>query len=171
MVSEDGELIFKVMSYPFFWKLKAEELKFAAEILWPHAIGRLNEISKPIEGNSFSDKQNIEPDTFFVFLSLLGYSTEVLFKGIIIKNNPSFVSNGILSKKLKTHDLIKLSILANISLTHQEKIFCGQAYQAMMVESKYPIPNDFVETLYPPSIGGHCKEVFTGLYNRLYPTL
>lgn len=168
---KQDELAYKVKASPFFWRQKAEELKFAAEILRPHAEERLSKNIKSAEGNSELDVNSLEPDTFPIFLSLLGFSTEALFKGVIIRDNPTYVSNGKLSLKIKTHDLIKLSKLAKLSLFQHEKIFCKQAYKAMIIESRYPIPKDNSETDYSMEIGGHCKDVFTGLYNRLYPTL
>ena len=170
-IKKQDELVYKVKASPFFWRQKVEELKFAAEILWPHAEERLNKIIKSAEENSELDVNSLEPDTFSIFLSLLGSSTEALFKGLIIRDNPSYVSNGKLSSKLTTHDLIKLSKLAKLSLSQHEKIFCRQAYKAMIIKSRYPIPKDNIETDYSMEIGGHCKDVFTSLYNRLHTTL
>lgn len=172
MFKKQDQLVFKVMASPFFWRQKAEELKFASEIIWPHAEGRLNQITKYAEeGNMNFDINSLEPDTFSIFLSLLGFSTEALFKGVIIRDNPSYVSNGKLSSKLTTHDLVKLSKIAKITLSQHEEIFCGHAYKAMMIESRYPIPKDMNERENSMAIGGHCKDVFTGLYDRLHPTL
>ena len=171
MFMKQDELVYKVKASPFFWRQKAEELKFAAEILWPHAEERLNKTIESVEENSEFDINSLEPDTFYIFLSLLGFSTEGLFIGVITRDYPSYVSNGKLSSKLITHDLIELSMLAKLSLSPHEKIFCKQAYKAIMFESRYPIPKDNSETDYSMEIGGHCKDVFTSLYNRLYPTL
>lgn len=168
---KQNELVFKVIASPIFWRMKAEELKYASEILWPHAEERLKKVTKLSDSNSEFNANSLVPDVFFISLSLMGYSIEVLFKGIIIRDNPNYVSNGKLSSKLSTHDLIKLSKFAKLTLSQYESIFCRQAYHAMMVESRYPIPKEFCDTYYSPEIGGHCKEVFTGLYNRLYPTL
>ena len=171
MFKKQDELVYKVKASPFFWRQKAEELKFAAEILWPHAEERLNKTIESAEENSEFDVNSLEPDIFSIFLSLLGFSTEALFKGVIIRDNPFYVSNGKLCSKLTTHDLLKLAKRAKLSLSQHEKIFCKQAYKAMIIESRYPIPKDNSETDYSMEIGGHCKDVFTGLYKRLYPTL
>lgn len=42
MFNKQDELVYKVKASTFFWRQKAEELKFAAEILWPHAEERFN---------------------------------------------------------------------------------------------------------------------------------
>lgn len=68
--------------------------------------------------------------------------------------------NGILSSILKSHDLIKLSKSINILLTKNERIFCGQAYQTILVESKYPVPLTSEGIDYSPSIGGNCSDAF-----------
>lgn len=172
MFKKEDEIVFKVKASPFFWRQKAEELKFAAEVLWPQAENRLHILASiSVEDVPNFDIRTLEPDTFSIFLSLIGFSTEALFKGIIIRDNPTYISNGTLSSKLKSHDLIKLSKLAKLSLTNHEKIFCKQAYKAMMVESRYPIPENATPENTAIEIGGHCRDVFTELYNKLYPTL
>jgi len=171
MFKKRDELFFKVKASPFFWRQKAEELKFAAKIIWPYAEERYNRIVKSAKEKSELDINSLDPDTFSIYLSLSGFSTEALFKGVIIRDNPSFVSNGKLSSKLTTHDLIKLSKLAKIALSQNEGIFCRQAYRAMIIESRYPIPKDIGDTNHSMEIGGHCMELFNGLYDRLYPTI
>ena len=41
----------------------------------------------------------------------------------------------------------------------------------MMVDSRYPIPSEASEIKYSSEIGGHCKEVFNSIYERLHPTV
>jgi hypothetical protein len=162
---KNDELIFKVKASPIFWRIKAEELKYASELIWPHAIARLDKIS--IE----PDLSKLEPDTFSIYLSLIGFSTECLFKASAIRDNPEFVSNGTLASKLRGHDLIKLANLAKIGLSQNEQIFCKQAYRAMVVDSRYPIALESEPINGVMMIGGNCKEVFESLYNKLYPNL
>lgn len=171
LTKTEEELYFQVKASPYFWRQKAEELKYASEIIWPHADARLKKIQDLIGDENLPDILTLEPHTFSVYLSLTGFSTEALFKGIIIRDNPSFVSNGKLSSKLKNHDLFKLSHLAKINLTQHESIFCQQAYKAIMVESRYPIPQDIDSIDHIVEIGGHCREVFLGLYDKIYPTI
>lgn len=170
MFVKKDEITFKVKASPLFWRQKAEESKYAAELIWPHAEGRLNKILESTNDPNF-DIHQLEPNTFSIFLSLLGFSTECLFKAAIIRDNPSFVSNGVLSSKVRGHNLIELAKLAKINLSHDERIFCEQAQRAMVVESRYPIakvaesPNTSIE------IGSHCKEVFEALFNRIHPAV
>ena len=131
MFNRKDEIVFKVKASPYFWRQKAEELKFASEILWPSVQNRQNKISKSIENDIEIDFNKIEPDTFSIFLSLIGFSTECLFKGVAVRDNPSFVYNGKLAKHLTSHDLIKLAKIAKIQLSQNEEIFCKQAYKAV----------------------------------------
>ncbi len=171
LTPREEDLYFKVKASPYFWRQKAEELKYAAEIIWPYTDARQKKMYDLIDDKKAIEIKNLEPHTFDIYLSLIGFCTEALFKGVIIKDNPSFVSNGKLSSKLTTHDLIKLSKIGRIELTQHEIIFCGQAYEAMTVGSRYPIPKDFNSFNRSMEIGGHCREVFLKLYDKLYPTI
>ncbi len=164
------EIVFKVKASPFFWREKASELKFASETIWPVAIRRLDEINNAVVTKKEIVFENLAPDTFDTFMALMGFSIECLFKAVIIRVNPEYVTGGKISKKLKNHNLIELAKLAKIVLTQNERIFCKQAYRNML-EYRYPVPS----AIEPPNsvheIGGHCKDVFTELYNKIYPTV
>lgn len=165
LLTKNDELLFKVKASPIFWRQKAEELKCASELIWPHATARLDKIiDEP-------DLSKLGPNTFSIYLSLIGFSTECLFKASAIRDNPGFVSNGNLSSKLREHDLIKLAKLAKIGLSQNEHIFCKQAYRAMIIDSRYPIALGSETIIGVMLIGGNCKEVFENLYNKLYPNL
>src|SRR5690554_2304154 len=109
--------VFKVLASPYFWRQKAEELKYASEILWPYAERRADKAYQQVKEKMSLDLKTLEPDTFSIFMSLLGYSIEALFKGVIIRDNPSYVSNGKLSSKLTHHNLIELAKLGKIELS------------------------------------------------------
>lgn len=164
MIEED--IVFKVKAKPIFWKKKAEELKFVVDTLWPLHENRFQLIMDNLGKKEF-EYSSLEPDTFSICLALMGYSIEVLLKGIIIKNNPQFVSNGKMSGKLKTHDLDYLAKVANITLSKNEKIFFEQAHQAILIDSRYPIPSKKEELSSSMTIGGNCIEEHLNLYNRL----
>ncbi|MBV6485849.1 MAG: hypothetical protein KFKLKKLM_02458 [Flavobacteriales bacterium] len=164
MIEED--IVFKVKAKPIFWKKKAEELKFVADSLWSGIEQRQQLIIDNLDNKKF-DFSSLNPDTFSICLSLMGYSIEVLLKGIIIKNNPQFVSNGTMATHLKKHDLIYLSNQAEITLSDNEKIFFEQAHQAILIDSRYPIPSKKEELSSSMTIGGNCIEVHKELFNRL----
>ena len=164
------EKVYRIKASPFFWRLKAEELSHAAEILWPKSEERQDKIHHAAKYDTELDFKDIGPNIFPTFLALLGFSMECLFKAAIIRDNKNFVSNGVLSKKLKSHNLLELAKTAKITLTKNERIFCKQAHDSML-EYRYPIYSELAKESYSIEIGGHCKEVFTELYERLYPTL
>jgi len=171
MFGKQDEIFFKVKGSPYFWRQKAQELKYAAEVLWPGAEERMSEMTRLASAEGELNLDSLPPDTFPIFLSLIGFSTECLFKGVAIRDNPAFISNGTLASKLTSHDLVKLAAVAKIPLSHHEKLFCQQAFKAMVVDSRYPIAKVIGEPDNSMEIGGHCKEVFNGIYERLYPTL
>lgn len=156
---------------PFFWRQKAEELKFAAEILWPTTQHRLQKINSDIKKGEV-DFSSLAPDIFSIVMSLFGHSIEALFKGLIISKNSGFLSNGTLPRKLRTHDLILLANFAEIKLTENEIIFCNQALKAIAYEGRCPIAKNILEEKETSiEIGGNCRDVFMTLYNKIYPQL
>lgn len=171
MFNKKDEIVYKVKASPFFWRQKAEELKFASDVIWPCIKKRQNKIYESLADKTTINFNDLEPDIFSIFLSLIGFSTECLFKGIAIRNNPAYVSNGKLINKLRSHNLIKLAEIAKIPLSQHEEIFCKQAYKAMTIDSRYPIPKEVDTSDSSMEIGGHCKDVFNELYDKLYPTL
>ena len=167
---KNKEKVYKIKGSPFFWRLKAEQLRHSAEILWPHAEEWLEKLSNiDIQENKI-DYKELGPDVFPTFMALLGFSTECLFKATIIRDNKQFISNGKMAKQLKSHDLIWLAKTAKIRLTNHEQIFCRQAHEHM-VNYRYPIPAEIAEENFAHKIDGHCKTVFTELYDRLFPGL
>jgi hypothetical protein len=167
----DEEFIFRIKASPMFWREKAKELQFASEILWPYFEKRFDIIYSHINDPLSLDVNSLDPDVFPIYLSLIGFSTEALFKGIIVRDNPQFVAHGKISREITIHDLNKLALIAKYQLSQEESIFCKQAYKAMIIESRYPVAKNKDEEIYENEIGGHCKEVFTNLFDKIYPTL
>lgn len=176
MLSEEEKIdLYKVMGSPYFWRRKAKELKFSAEILFPVAKEQIEKSVSVIKDKNFDpDEYNWVHPTY---MALIGFSTECLFKAAIIRDNPAFVSNGKLAKSLKTHNLIKLAKLAKIHLTYDEEKFCEEAYE-YMEWYRYPIPYDIKEKSFfessitnRESANSPPDEIFTELFNRICPTI
>jgi hypothetical protein len=161
--------VYKINGSPHFWKQKADEQKRAAEILWPHAEKDLDDILESVRNPEKEDQLPVM--LFGIFFSHLGFSTECLFKGLIIKNNPNLIQNGKMSKSLVTHDLLELAQLAKFHLTRNEYIFINQAFPYMISESRYPIYKEVEPSRTSMELGGHCKEVFEGIYAKIAPQL
>lgn len=168
---KDLEIFFKVKASPYFWREKAWESKYAAEILWPVGIANMKAISQGVGEGNILELLAQNPNILSIPLSLMGFSIECLLKAIIVRDNPAFVSNGVLSRKLRSHDLIKLAKTAKYNLTQNEKIFCKQAYKAMTVDSRYPISLAAGDEEMSVEIGGNAREVFLELYDKIYPNV
>ena len=168
MLKTENEIVYRFLGSPFFWRNKARELKYASDKLLPSAMDFLSKLNEQINQSIDAGFDKIEPNVFSIFLALTGFSTECLFKAFIIRDNPSYISNGVLSNKLTNHDLIQLAQLGKIKLTSYEKIYCRQAMDAM-VEFRYPIDKKMSQTTTVQDIGGKCYIVFNDLYDRLYP--
>jgi len=165
------EAFYKLKASPIFWREKAESLKYAAGILWPTIEKQHHDIQNSIENNTKIDFKAIGPEIFPIYLAMLGFSIECLFKALIIRDNPEYVTNGKLSKKITNHNLIELAKTAGITLSSNELIFCKQAYENMLIDFRYPIGKEVKPLNYSFSFGGNCSEVFNVLYERIYPTV
>ena len=163
--------LYRFRGSPIFWRQKAAQLKHASELLWPHAEKHLEEISDYIRNKKEFDFSFFERGTFAIYLSLIGYSTECLLKGLIIKDNPVFISDGRLPRSITTHNLIVLAKIAKIQLSRHEEIFCEQALKAMIVDARYPVSKEVQDISNCIPVGGHCKKVYEQIFDRIYPQL
>jgi hypothetical protein len=155
---------------PVFWGKKAAELRHAANLLWPECERQMDALLRTVQGESDgSDFPKVL--TFHVYSSLLGHSLECLFKGKIIMDDLTVISNGRMARKLHTHNLRKLASMAKIQLTRHEEIFCDTAQRVMDTEFRYPVPKSHDIQAPAREIGGKWPDVFEGLFSRIYPTL
>ena len=161
---------FRMHASPFFWGLKAAELRHAAELLWPECERQLDAIMKRVEGKSDGVKVSMI-STFHNYGALLGYSVECLFKGKIILEDQTLISNGALARKVQTHDLKRLARMAKVPLTQNEYIFCDQVQRMIETEFRYPVPKSHVVQVESIQSGGKWPDVFQGLYDRIHPSL
>ena len=161
---------FRMHASPFFWGLKAAELRHAAELLWPECERQLDAIIKRVEGKEKEGEVSMI-STFHIYGALLGFSVECLFKGKIILEDQTLISNGALARKVQTHDLRKLARIAKVPLSQNEDIYCDQVQRMMETEFRYPIPKSHDMRVEGIQLGGKWPDVFEGLYDRLHPQL
>lgn len=135
---DEMDQIFTVKASPIFWRQKAEELKYASDILLSYATDRSNAINKQINKKTF-DLSKLPPSVYAQAFALLGFSLECLFKASIIRDNPSLIKNGKLSKLLWSHNLVKLAVLAKITLNADEEYACERLTEDMLKDFRYPI--------------------------------
>lgn len=170
MTESDEHAMYRFEASPVFWQQRASGLRHAAYILWPEADRQLHA--------AVAMKKKLDPsvrlNTFDVFLGLIGHSTENLFKGLLVRDNPNVISNGRLVRRgehsILNHDLIGLARRARVPLSNHERIFCELANDCMIGTFRYPVKSSADQNL-SIEVGGHPKEVFEGLYQRLFPEL
>ena len=174
MAESSEHEMFRFKASPLFWQQKAGELKHAAELLWPECQRQKQLLTDFLQARMVDINHPAPSDPHFIFpiyMALIGFSTECLFKGIILKDNPKYIGNGHLHKDLRTHDLDRLARLTSKELSRNERIFCRQAVPYMTVKHRYPVPTAHNGLSTTSERGGHCREVFLAMYARLYPEL
>lgn len=164
--------LYSVKSSPVFWRNKAEELKYAAELLLPMAIKNSNTVEDLFENGEMDKISDLPPSIFAIIDGLLGYSLECLFKGCIIRDNPHFISEGMQNPQMQTHNLIKLAEMAKIILSEEEARVCAELTRAMYIDFRYPIDKEVttVERNYEGFEKG-IDNIINDLYDRIYPTI
>lgn len=163
--------LYRVLSSPYFWRQKAEQLKHAADILLPELDKHLKELMLQIEKDDIS-LGNLPPNLHSSYLGLLGFSIECLFKACIIRDNPKHISQGRQNKIMKTHNLVQLAELGQIEISSNERWACNLLSETMYVDFRYP-----VDQFYKPSKGGVSSpgvsviDISNALFARIYSTV
>lgn len=172
MTEISKELLYKIHGSPYFWRNKAEEMDFIVKTLQPTVENHMNQLMEIISKGHDDDDELLElpPNVFEAVLAHMGYSLECLCKGVIIQNNPSFISNGVMAKHLKTHDLCELLKLTGVEITRHDLEICNLASKSIE-KYRYPIPKKAEESERGIiiSTGKTYKEAYNELYKKLYP--
>lgn len=168
---EEMHSFYRIKSSPWFWRKKAEELKYAADILIPFAMDRLDIISNCLDEDKDVDFGKLPPDLFSIVTGLLGYSLECLFKASIIRDNPNFVENGKQDEQLKNHNLLKLAGLAKIQLSQDEKNTCENLTEVMYLDFRYPVDRKATLEKCVFTFGRSIYDVSNELYEKLHATV
>jgi hypothetical protein len=163
--------LYRVKSSPWFWRKKAEELKYSADVLWPKAIRHLNKVSASVHKKQMPDFEKLPPQVFTTASGLLGFSLECLFKACIIRDNPHFMDNGQQNSQMKTHDLLYLAELGKIPLSQEEKSVCQKLTKTMYVDFRYPVDKNVTSSEGSVAVGRSIIEVGNELYERLHKTV
>ncbi|MBL7936115.1 MAG: hypothetical protein JNM51_09955, partial [Bacteroidia bacterium] len=166
---EEMNQLFRVKASPLFWRQKAEELKYASDILLRYANDRSDAMMKQINKKKV-DLAKLPPSVYAQAFALLGFSLECLFKATIIRDNPDLTTNGKLSKLLWSHDLIKLAALAKIPLNADEQYACERLTDDMLKDFRYPI-NKEKETKSKNIQITSIPVLGAILYYRIHPTV
>lgn len=166
---EEMNQLFRVKASPLFWRQKAEELKYASDILLRFANDRSDAMMVQIEKKKL-DLTKLPPSVYAQAFALLGFSLECLFKASIIRDNPDLTKNGKLSKDLWSHNLIKLATLAKIPLNSKEHYACERLTEVMLKDFRYPI-NKEKETKIDNTKITNIPVLGSILYYRIHPNV
>ena len=167
---EEMNQLYYVKASPIFWRQKAEELKYASDILFPYALRRNAKLSQDANKKDF-DLGKLQPSVFSQAFALLGFSLECLFKATLIRNNPSFTSGGKLSKIMTNHNLSSLATLAKINLNSDEIYACERLTEIMLKDFRYPINKEIEKTNRMGSRVINIPKISQGIYQRLHSTV
>jgi hypothetical protein len=172
------EKIFIALGSPIFWKEKARDLKFSAETLYPFVDERLDKLTELLDKGEDLIGMH-PPDVFGIYLMLTGNSLEALLKGIIIRENPTFLFNGVMSKKIRTHNLFDLADIAEVRINFEEGLYFEAVMEYMFDYGRYPIPKSAKDRKINRGKNPHrydcygkdedysIVDVYNGLFDRL----
>lgn len=153
---------------PFYWLKQARELDRAAMLIWKsirNDIERMSQAESKV-GSVF----NLEEFPFFnlggVFWLNAGFALENLLKGIIVQSDPASVSNGVISRQLKTHDLFKLATLASLKIDAIDAFFLWVGTQCTVWAGRYPCSTKPGESA-PPIFSEADVIAYRRLYERM----
>ncbi|MGO4500038.1 hypothetical protein AB4114_29605 [Paenibacillus sp. 2RAB27] len=160
------EMFTRTADEPIVWLVKAKELNFAAKILLP----KLEEGTKKIMN---MEEELLEEDFYNSWLTstlmmLLGYSLEVLIKGIYLINNKTIVTNGTLNRwPGNGHSLLQLVEFVNksdggatITLSKDEQYLLIRLSEFTIWAGKYPIPKNY-KTKMPQEMSDGSRVILT----------
>ena len=164
------EQLYMIYGSPYFWRKKAEEMDFIVKTLQPTCDDHMSQLMETVRNGKDGEILNLPPNVFDAVLAHMGYSLECLCKGVIIQNNPNYISNGAMAKNLKTHNLGELLKLTGVDVTSYDIGICDLASKAIE-KYRYPIPKNAKEAdcgiMIP--MGKNYNEAYNDLYNKLYP--
>lgn len=148
------------------WLEYAEELRDSSEILWNQ-----HENAMRVEWEqSLNDKGTIKKVSLIsrTYILLAGFAIENLVKGILVLQDPSHINNGKLSRKLKSHNLIKLiSNIDDLALDPAEYEICKRMQEAIPYWGRYPIPLEYNGVLPEIAVDNNFRKTFLKLHERL----
>lgn len=124
---------------PRFWFKQAKELDRAAMLLWDAIRDDFQKASKVEVGSRLTLTEVPFLNLGGVFWLNAGFALENLFKGLIIQNQPDSVINGVLSKRLRTHNLLKLAKLATVEFDLVEGFYLWVGSRCVQWSGRYPV--------------------------------
>lgn len=140
----------KLACNPDFWLLTARRLLACANILGAEITRRWDDVDfrKPQE-QRYQIQDDLDVSDFqFVYMMLVGFALENLFKGHLIKIdkvslNESMRKSGRMPEILKTHDLRELAGLSGIDITGELGNLLDRITKHSVWRGRYHFPLEF----------------------------
>ncbi len=133
----------------WFWVEKADKLLEASKLLEPQLRAYWNVVltnAKEGRYNKGGEPPNIPPsDLHGPYFILVSYALENLFKALIIRDRSDeirtqFAQTGRLPNLIHKHDLLELSIKANIKMDIKDEDILIRLSRQSKWKSRYPVP-------------------------------
>jgi hypothetical protein len=138
----NNKMLFVRDAMPDSWLSYAEELEEAAEALWAGSgTGFAIEAEAQLDRSTIMKKSSAHSRSYIL---LAGLALENVLKGLIISNNPSFITSGRLDKTLQSHKLLDLAKRVDgLYLSDDEKLVLQICQDAIPYWGRYPIPLEY----------------------------
>ena len=101
-----------------------------------------------------------------VFWLNAGLALENLFKGIIVRYEPNCIVNGIITKSLRTHDLLELAKRAGFASNGLDAFFLRVGTECVKWAGRYPCSTKPGESA-PPVFSESDVIAYRSLFDRL----
>jgi hypothetical protein len=151
---------------PYRWLKQAKELDRAAMLIWEAIRKDFELMSLAPIGTTLSEAEIPNAGLGDVFWLNAGFALENLLKGLIVQNNPSSVINGIITKNLKTHNLIALAKRVPLDLEIRDAFFLDIGTRCITWAGRYPCSINLISS--KPFVFSEADVmVYRSLFNKL----
>ena len=155
---------------PFFWFKQATELDKAAMLIWVAIRQDLVRLSHAEVGRVIDIKGAPHANLGGVFWLNAGLALENLFKGVIVRGQPHLVVEGVITRPLKTHKLLRLAKLASVNIDVTEAFFLMIATVCVTWAGRYPCSTKPGESR-PPVFSEADVVTYRKMFDRLVARL
>lgn len=131
-MNRNDEIFKRKKNIPQYWFNKSCDLRASAGIIW-HVIHDQEQSAEIIDDLKLGDGFDLRIATFDTFYLLCGLSLELIYKAICVAKKKTFPTS---------HNLVDFANLAEVSITPKEKGLLLILTEAVIWDSKYPVPTD-----------------------------
>ena len=147
------QAVYRAGQKPVCWLLSAERLRDAAEVILSaevvkeipyfraHEEATHQALSIACSGTNEAGHAEIscDPPNYPPAQLLYAYAIENVLKGLIVANDAAVVDENGISKKLKSHDLIELSVAAGVTVHVEEQPIFAALSDLSVWAGRYPV--------------------------------